>query len=329
LLASTPITGLGLSTTDVPQVQVTPSLLQFGTLPYGSSETLPVTVTNIGGGTLNVISASINARSFTIGGNTCTTGLTSGQSCTLQIKFDPINIAAFDNTLTIQTNGTSSTSTVTLEAIGSGITVENAPLEFGTVPYGSKSVLLLTVVNHWLPGVVTFQTSLPGSSYTILQTSQNTCLAGIASGGTCTLPVQFTPDGIGEHHDILTLTPAGEGAPVTVSLYGLGSGIIAGTQYLQFGTIPLGSTAVLPLTVTNEGLPGTVMVGVTASGPSYTVLNNTGATCQSGITSGQTCTLLIQFSPVGSGEHNGILTLTPSSGASAVTIAIKGAATTP
>jgi hypothetical protein len=329
LLTSTPITGLGISTTDVPQAQVTPSL-QFGTLPYGSSSApLPVTVTNIGGQTLDVISASINAKSFTIVGNTCTTGLTSGQSCTLEVEFDPVNVAAFDNTLTIQTNGSSSTSTVTLEAIASSITVTGAPLEFGSVPYGSKRVLYLTVGNHWLPGTVTVQTTTSGPSYTVLQSSQNTCQAGIVSGGTCTLPVQFTPNGVGAHYGVLTLTPIGGGAPVTVSLDAWASGIIAGTQYLQFGTIPLGSTAVLPLTVTNDGLPGTVMVGVTASGPSYTVLNDAGTTCQAGISSGQSCTLLIQFSPVGAGEHNGILTLTPSSGASAVTIAIKGAATAP
>jgi hypothetical protein len=328
LLASTPITGLGLSTTDVPQAQITPSL-QFGTLPYGSSETLPVTVTNIGGRTLNVTSASINARSFTIVGNTCTTGVTSGQSCTLLIQFDPINIAAFANTLTIQTNEPSPTHMVTLEAIASGITAANAPLEFGAVPYGSKSVLLLTVGNHWLPGAVTLQATASGSSYTVLNNAQNTCLAGIVSGGRCTLPVQFAPNGVGEHNGILTLTPTGGGVPITVSLYGSGSGIFAGTQYLQFGTIPLGSTAVLTLTVTNYGLPGTVMLGAAASGPSYTVLNNANNTCQAGIASGQSCNLLIQFSPVGAGGHNGILTLTPSAGAASVTIALKGAATIP
>jgi hypothetical protein len=330
LLASTPITGLGLYTADVPQVQVTPSLLQFGTLPYGSSESLPVTITNIGGGTLNVTSLSINAKSFTFSGDTCTTGVASGQSCTLQVKFNPINIAAFDNTLTIGTNASSSTSTVTLEAIASGITVTGAPLEFGSVPYGAKSVLLLTVGNHWLPGAITIGAATSGPSVTVLNNPQNTCMAGIVSGGTCTLPVQFAPDGVGAHNGILTLTPTGGGAPLSVSLYGSGSGLVAGSQYLQFGTIPLGSTAVLPLTVTNFGLPGTVMVGVTASGPSYTVLNTAQNTCQAGVASGKTCTLLIQFSPVGVGGHNGILTLTPNTGgAEGITIALDGGASAP
>lgn len=329
LLSSTPITGLGLSPSDVPQAQVSPATLQFGTIPFGTSETLPVTVTNIGGGTLNVTSASIDAKSFTIAGNTCTTGLTSGQSCTLQVQLNPINIAAFDTTLTIQTNASSSTSTVALEAIASGITVAGAPFEFGSVVYGSKSVLLLTVVNHWLPGTVTLQTSLPGSSFAILQNSQNTCTAGIVSGGSCTLPVQFAPDGIGPHFSILTLTPSGGGTAATVGLHGDGSGLIPGTSYLQFGTIPLGSTAVLPLTVTNHGLPGTVLVDV-ATGPSYPVIDNAQNTCQAGIASGQTCTLLIEFSPVGAGGHNGILTLTPSSGGvEGITVALEGSASAP
>ena len=40
---------------------------------------------------------------------------------------------------------------------------------------------------------------------------------------------------------------------------------------LQFGTIPTGTTEVLPLTITNFGLPGTVTVGTSVNSASYTV----------------------------------------------------------
>ena len=329
LLTTTPITGLGISASDAPQTQASPSVLQFGTLPYGTSETLPVTITNIGGGALNVTSASINAKSFTISGNTCTAGLSSGQSCTLQVQFDPINIAAFSNTLTLKTNGTSTTSIVSLQAIGSGITVAGGPLEFGTVTYGASKVLNLTIANHWLSGAVTLQASASGPSYSVLQNAANTCTVGVVSGGVCNLPVQFAPQGVGGHDGILTLTPSGGGAPRTVTLDGFGGGLLPATPYLQFGSVPQGSTAVLPLTVTNDNLPATVGVDVTFSGPSYSVLDNSQNTCQADVAPGASCTLIIQFSPVGAGSHNGILTLTPSTGGTGTTVALDGQAAAP
>lgn len=67
VLATTTISGYGSTISAGPAVaEVSTSLLQFGTIAYGSvSSTLPLTVTNIGGGTLT-ISPSLNGQSFTI-----------------------------------------------------------------------------------------------------------------------------------------------------------------------------------------------------------------------------------------------------------------------
>jgi len=70
------------------------------------------------------------------------------------------------------------------------------------------------VTNVGLPGKVTVGTAItvrattrPATTYTVLTTSENTCLAGIATGQSRTLPIEFAPTSSGIHDDLLTLTP--------------------------------------------------------------------------------------------------------------------------
>jgi len=98
-------------------------------------------------------------------------------------------------------------------------------MQFGSVASGSTEVLQLTVTNVGLPGTVTVgtaitvrSTTLPTTTYTVLTTAQNTCLAGIATGQSCTLPIEFAPTSSGSHDDLLTLTPSAGGGDTTVWL---------------------------------------------------------------------------------------------------------------
>ncbi len=209
---------------------------------------------------------------------------------------------------------------------GLGVDAETSSLQFGTIPFGSTEVLPLTIANVWVPGTVTVGTAINGPSYKILTTSQNTCQAGISAGQTCTLPVEFSPATVGGHGDTLTLTPSAVVAASTVSLHGTASGVGAELRVLQFGTIAFGTTEVLPLTITNVGVPGTVTFSTEINGPSYKILTNAQNTCQAGITAEQSCILPVEFVPATVGAHDHILTLTPSGGAAASSVSLIGVA---
>ena len=206
-------TGIG------PIAQVSTTLLQFGTVAFPGTETLSLTIKNIGKGSLAVV-PSINGPSYTITGNSCAGGVTAGDSCTLHIQFNPVTVGDHDDILTLTTNGPTNPS-VALKGLAGGVgaTLQGA-LQFGTIPYGTTEVLPLTIYNYGVTGTVFVGTSINGPSYKILTTSQNTCLAGIRAGQTCTLPVEFDPVAVGLHDDILTLTPTGGAAATTVSLKG-------------------------------------------------------------------------------------------------------------
>ncbi len=109
----------------------------------------------------------------------------------------------------------------TFSFTATGVYVQTAtPLQFATIPTGATEVQPLTITNFGLPGTVTVATSVNGSSYTVLTTAQNTCLAGITAGQSCTLPVQFNPTADGAQNDTLTITPSAGPTPATVALNG-------------------------------------------------------------------------------------------------------------
>ncbi len=208
-IATVELSGFGIAaTTGAPVAQLSTTHMSFGAIDFGTTKTFPLFVANIGGGTLTV-APSISGPSYKIADSTCSAGVTPGNSCTLVVEYAPVSIGPHDDTLTVATNG--GNPTVGLFGPVAGLSVlggvSGATLEFGTVSSGSTKVELLTVTNVGLPGTVTVGTAISGLTFSILTTAQNTCMAGIAAGQSCTLPVQFAPTHSGPHDEPLTLTP--------------------------------------------------------------------------------------------------------------------------
>ncbi|AXC16288.1 hypothetical protein ACPOL_7096 (plasmid) [Acidisarcina polymorpha] len=77
--------------------------LQFGSIAYSTSSTLPLTITNISGGTLT-LAPSINGPSYTIASSTCLAGVAAGKSCTLRVEFAPVSDGNHNDIRTLVTN---------------------------------------------------------------------------------------------------------------------------------------------------------------------------------------------------------------------------------
>jgi hypothetical protein len=105
---SSPVIPLsGTCTTDV---SVSPTTLPFGTVADGTAKVLDVTVSNVGTISSLTVSASISgtgSAAFKVltTGNTCTTGVAAGKSCTLPVQFEDATTGSYSGTLTVTTNG--------------------------------------------------------------------------------------------------------------------------------------------------------------------------------------------------------------------------------
>jgi hypothetical protein len=316
--------------------------LSFGNIPFVSTEVLPVTVANFGVPGTATVGTTIEGVSFkvlTTTQNTCSAGITAGQSCTLPVEFAPATVGAHHELLLLD-NEQPPASTMELDGVAApaGTPVAQVSpnyLPFGIVPFGASATLPLTVTNIGggtltvTPSIVAYGT--PGKTPINFTIASSTCGAGLTSGASCTLQIQFTPTSITTHSDLLTLQTNGPGNP-TVGLQGVVSGlsVLGGVSggSLQFGSVSSGSTEVKSLTITNVGVPGTVKIGTTIKagsslGGPYTILT-TGNTCLAGISAGQSCTLPVQFAPTSSGVHNDFLVLTPSTGGGSTNLWLVG-----
>ncbi len=167
----------------------------------------------------------INGASYivlTTAQNSCLAGITAGQSCVLPVEFNPVAVGPHNDTLTITPSVGAGLATVGLQGTAGGVVVQTpTPLQFGTIPFGTTSVLTLTITDVGVPGTVTLATMINGASYKILTTTQNTCQAGITAGQSCVLPVEFNPVAVGPHNDTLTLTPSDGAQASQVRLEGI------------------------------------------------------------------------------------------------------------
>jgi len=122
-----------------PLAQVS-ATLNFPNIAFPGSETLPLTITNIGGGTLT-FTAAINGPSYKgVPGGTCAGSLAANANCTLQIEFLPTAVGTHSEMLTLETNG-SSNPVVNLSGTATGVVATVTSLQFGSIAFGTTETL--------------------------------------------------------------------------------------------------------------------------------------------------------------------------------------------
>jgi hypothetical protein len=147
----------------------------------------------------------------------------------------------------------------------------------------------------------------------------------IAAGSSANLTVQFAPTAAGAASGSISIISNAPNSPALVALTGTG---VAATQSLSFSTTSLGfgnvntgSTSTLSVTVTNSGNSSVTVSGITESGAGFTL---SGAGVPVTLTSGQTLTFSVVFSPTAAGSNAGTVTVTSTAAGSPTAIALSG-----
>jgi len=315
----------GSGTATPGQLSSSPTSLSFGSVTVGTNQSLSATVTNAGGTSVSVSSATISGTGYTLSGITTPLTLNAGQSTTFTVKFAPTTSGTASGTVTILSNASNPTLTVALSGSGSTTpgTLSSNPttLSFGNVTDGSNQSLSATVTNTGGSNVTISTATISGIGFTLSGIS--TPLT-VNAGQSTTFTVKFAPTTAGAASGTVTISSNASNPTLTVSLSGTGTSAV-GTLSISPSTLNLGSVTV--------GNSGSATGQLTASGASVTVTaattNNSvfsigGLSLPVTIAAGKSVSFTITFSPTTSGTANGTLTVTSNASPTTSTESLTG-----
>ncbi|MGO9085491.1 MAG: choice-of-anchor D domain-containing protein [Terriglobales bacterium] len=311
----TAFAGYGLSTAN----------LIFETQPAGTvSDFQPVAVSAIGPTTISAISvpAGFSEIDDCVGQS-----LTAGQTCEIDVYFQPSAPGKISGNLAITSNAflAANPNKIALNGTGAGLKLT------GLTPYGVELLAVpkpetLTLTNS---GASVNLSKIYLTSTTAFTITGGTCpVAGgpLGKGASCTIIVTFNPKTIGGFKSTLVILSNDPASPLLAQATGTGTEVELSTTSIAFGSISYGTTLTKNLTITNVGTASfTLSEAITPSGSGFEI-SSTGNTCTTSLAAGKNCTLPVEFAPTAVGAASGTLTLTTNGGSSPA-ITLGGTAT--
>jgi len=279
------------------------------------------TVKNNGTAATSALTASVSSAQFQITSNTCNGAtLAAGATCTVGVTFNPTSPGLIGGILTVAGGG-GEKGLANLKGVGAGtgLSVDMATVNFGSVGIGSHVDKTVTITNTGtnMSGTLTpVIGGANGSQFTVLT---NNCASPLVVAGTCTLVVRFSPSTTGDKSATLTVT-GNPGESVTANLSGSGlSGAIAlSIPGPGFTTPVVGQTSTVTYTVTNSGMIDTGMITFSFGGPNAMEFSVTTTNCTA-LAPAVQCSVTVQFKPTSGGDKNASLVATGMAGPSGQT----------
>ena len=293
--------------------------LSFAATTVGNSSAVQaITFTNTGTVTLSLLALG------TTPDFTATSGCTSivaGASCTIMVAATPQTAGTHIASLEILTNAATALEFVSLITSGNASPLVLAPasLDFGSAVVGVSSTLPVQVTNTGAAPIVF--TSITASGDFAAGGSCPAPGGALASGASCTVQVTFTPTAVGTRPGTLSIATSASTLPRTVALTGIGiqSRLVVAPGSLAFGSLVLGASANLTVTLTNNGTAPVSSLSLTASGD-FSVSRP----CPTSLASGAACTAQITFTPTTLGARTGSIIVRSTDPSSPLTVPLTG-----
>jgi hypothetical protein len=309
----------------IPIAEVTSSLTFNGQLVNTSSTNQRAVIKNIGTGNLLISSVTLaSGANYAISSNTCPNSLTPGNSCSVNIVFTPTSIGILTDTLTITDNSsTGTTQLVSLSGTGiapiASITSPAPPagLSFGNRALNSNTTLTVNLANIGSDTLIINNISVSGIGFTKLAGG---CGSALSAGSNCSVSIRFTPTAAGDYTGTLTFSDNSNGITASIQSVSLsGSGVAAMpiaeiSNILSFGNIQVRSSSTLPVSLTNTGAAGTLVISsISVTGAGFSRVTGTG-NCGANLAPGATCSIYVRFLPTIGGNATGNIAVTDNSG---------------
>jgi hypothetical protein len=306
------------------QLTRSPSILRFGNVDVGQTETLMVTVTNTGLTSVTLSGVSVSEPEFGTPNLSLPLILAAAQSVDVSISFTPSTTGWIPATVKFTSNA--SNPTLTVQTGGTGVhseTVTASPsnLSFGEVMVGGNASLPLVLTNARSSSVTITAAQMTGSSFSVSGTSFPLTLSG---GQSVALTATYTPQSAGLTGGSVLLIGPGLCVPLTGTGTTSGIGQLSlAPGSLNYGDVAVGTTDTLPITMTATG--GNITVSSATSSSSQFAL--TGTELPVTIESGKSLSVNVAFTPKSSGSESGSLSFSSTASNSQAIASLSGVGT--
>jgi Abnormal spindle-like microcephaly-assoc'd, ASPM-SPD-2-Hydin/Protein of unknown function (DUF1573) len=309
-----------------PQISLSSSSVQFGTVGVGSTSNLSLTISNSGNADLTVSVISLTGAEFSVSGIATPKTITAGASAPVGLTFQPTVGGAAAATLSITSNDPANpTMSVALAGTGSTATfgqlqANPASLSFGSVSSGGNATQQVILSNT---GTVAVQISNIAASGAGFSVNGITAPFTLNAAATATLNVVFAPTTASNASGSVTVTSNATNSPLIVSLTGTGAqpGLSITPASFGFGSVVDGQTKSQNFTLTNTGASSLTISQLSVSGAGYSI---SGLVTPSTIAAGASATFNAVFAPTTAGSLPGTITITSNAPGSPSTVALSG-----
>ncbi|MGA3026770.1 MAG: choice-of-anchor D domain-containing protein [Bryobacteraceae bacterium] len=333
------LTGTGY---DTAYIQPSPASLTFGNQNVGTpSSPQSVTLTNIGDETASLSVGLNNGTDFSQLNN-CPTQLLPGNSCLVNVTFDPTQAGLRTDTLYTTGGGPG----VYVPISGSGtvsgsnaqISLSAASLNFPNEPVGVTSPNQVVWVTNNGNVAVTLQSLNVSGDFLVSNDYCGAPPVQLNPQTTCSVYVDFTPSATGARTGTLTFVDSASGSPQTVTLNGTGLAAVQAFEFYPFTAMafpdtPVGITSgvqtvyaynvgTLPINIDRVLVSGDFQITYT-----YCPGSTLGGTLNDGSSLGNTysdCWVYVTFTPTATGARTGTLTFTDSAPGSPHVVSLSG-----
>jgi hypothetical protein len=279
----------------------------FGEQPKGiQSYPFAVTLSGIGPAVIDSITTSGDFSEL----DDCVGSLPNGTNCSVSVFFTPTASGARYGTLTVNTNGYfSTTTTISLQGTGTGLTITPSPLAMGSTVVNSPVTKSITVKG----GTTYTSVTLEGDT-TDFKIATNTCTGVVAS--TCAVGITFDPTTTGAKTATLVLKDTDPTSPQVVSITGTGTSLesLTPTSVTFASQLSNAVSKNTKITFKYTGTGTLSLTGLTASTSFTTNITGLTSACVAGtttLTHNQVCYFNVAFAPnYALGTITGNVTLT-------------------
>ena len=327
--AMNPVVNLALSGSGVmPGVlAANPTSVSFSNLQVGSTQSMPVTLTNTGGMSVSVTQAGVTGAGFSLNGLNLPLTLGAGQSTSFSVVFAPQMSGSAGGTLAVTSNA--SNSSVALPVTGNAVTpgsltVTQSSLNFGNVQVNSNQTLPETLTNSGGSSVTISQASLTGPGFSV--SGLNLPLS-LAAGQSASFNVVFTPQTGGSVTGYLgVVSNASNSLGISLSGSGLTPGSLgASSSTLSFGNVQVNGNQSLPETLTNSGGSSVTISQASLTGPGFSV---SGLNLPLTLAAGQSTSFNVVFAPQTGTSVTGNIAIVSNASNSTLNVSLSGAGVT-